>query len=339
MAVFTDVVFWLGISAVGLLLLNEGAKFITDYATLFSKKTGQSMFIVGMFLVSGLSVLPEILVSLLALRDGNNDLAMANALVSNIVTISFLVGVSAVLSPLRVSREVILRDAVFLLTFTFIATALLLDGDLTRFDGIVLLVMFVPYVVNLLTARQTVPAEELRLTLRDIEVELKVMGRLFDRRITLRVGPQWFVVGLALAFIGAEVVIRGGVTTATLLGISPWFIGATLFAIGTSLPDMAAVYHSTTRGHADMALGLGIGANIFSIILNLGLMGVVYPSSYDLTRLVPALAFMVLSTILLVWFMITGAKVSRREGTVLVSLFFVYLVVDYVYSTYFPHFF
>src|SRR5712691_5656012 len=146
---------WLGAIAVGFVLLNQGAKFITDNATRISGKIGRSRFVVGALLVSTLSALPELLVSGFAVEVGSTDLALGTALASTVVTIAFVIGASALLRPIKTSKEIVLRDAVFLAIVTVVAATMLLDGNLTQYEGVALIALFVPYVLNLTISQRT----------------------------------------------------------------------------------------------------------------------------------------------------------------------------------------
>src|SRR5437899_10032042 len=115
---------WLGAIAVGFVLLNQGAKFLTDNATRIAGRIGRSQFVVGALLVSTLSALPELLVSGIAAGEGSPDIALGNALASTVVTIAFVIGASAILRPITSSREILLRDAVFLAIVTLVAATL-----------------------------------------------------------------------------------------------------------------------------------------------------------------------------------------------------------------------
>src|SRR3989442_5261148 len=152
---------WLGAIAVGFVLLNQGAKFITDNATRISGKIGRSRFVVGALLVSTLSALPELLVSGIAAEEGSPEIALGNALASTVVTIAFVIGASALVRPIKTSREIVLRDAVFLAVVTLVAATLLLDGNLTQFEGVALIALFVPYILNLVISQRTGPREEI----------------------------------------------------------------------------------------------------------------------------------------------------------------------------------
>jgi cation:H+ antiporter len=308
--------------AIGFVVLNQGAKFITDNAVRVSRKLGISRFVIGILIVSTLAALPEVLVSVIALERGAQDIALANGLASNVVTIAFVIGVTAMVVSLKVTREMIMRDAVFLMTVTIIASVLLLDGALSFFEGVALMVLFIPYTMNLLLVERSTDPKELEKSLEDATIQLELMGQIFGRKIELRAGPQWLVIGILWTVMGAEFVVRSTLAITDGFGVDPWLIGVTLVAFGTTLPDIAAAYHAARQGYGDLALGEGLGANIVTVLLTLGLMGIIQPFEFDAAFVLPLLAVMNLSTFMVLLFMAKNLRISQLGGVALVSSYF-----------------
>ena len=307
---------------IGFVVLNQGAKFITDNAVRVSRKLGISRFVIGILIVSTLAALPEVLVSLIALEEGAQDIALANGLASNVVTIAFVIGVTAMVVSIKVTREMIMRDAVFLMTVTIIASVLLLDGSLTFFEGIALIILFVPYTMNLLLVERVTDPKELEKSLEDATVQLELMGQIFGKKIEIRAGPQWLVIGILWTVMGAEFVVRSTLEITESFGLNEWLVGVTLVAIGTTLPDIAAAYHAVRQGYADLALGEGLGANIVTVLLTLGLMGIIQPFEFDAGPVLPVLVVMNLTTFCVLLFMAKNMRISQLGGIVLVSSYF-----------------
>src|SRR5512136_2908915 len=311
--------------AIGFIVLNQGAKFITDNAVAVSKKLRISRFVIGMLVVSTLSAMPEVLVSVFALQEGASAIALGNGLAANVVTIAFVIGLTAIIVPLKVTREIVMRDAVFLMTATIVASVLILDGALTYFDGIVLMILFIPYTMNLLLVERVADPKELELTLEDATIQLELTGQLFGRKMEIRAGLQWLVFGVLWTVIGAELAVRSLLQITGDFGLDQWLVGISVVAIGTSLPDIAASYHAARRGLGDLALGEGIGASIVTILLTLGMMGILYPfefSSIQMTEIIPIIVVLNLSTFLVLLFMLKGMRISQVGGIVLMSTYF-----------------
>jgi len=319
---------WAGAVVVGFLVLNQGAKLITDNAIVVARKFKQSRFAVGVLFVSTLAALPEVLVSVLALKEGSPGIALGNALASSVVTVGFVIGLAALIKPIRTTREIALRDAVFLATFALVSSILLLDGDLTAYEGIVLIALFVPYTINLYISQQEAPAEELEQKVRDLKIELAMTGWLFGRRVEIRAGARWLTFGVLWAVMGAQFIVQGAMQLSHLLDIDPWILGITVVAFGTSLPDIAASYHASRKGFSDLALGEGIGANIVTMLLTLGIMGLLMPMSVDVMRMLPMIVAVVVSSFVLLALMLGCRELSKKAGWFLIIFYVVTIAVN-----------
>jgi len=313
---------YIALVAIGIIVLNQGAKFITDNAVAVSRNFGISRFVVGMLIVSTLAAMPEVLVSIIALKEGADQIALGNGLASSVVTIAFVIGLTAIIVPLKVTREIIMRDAVFLMTVTIVASVLLLDGHLAFLEGIALMILFVPYTMNLLLAERSSNKKEVEESIEDARIQLELMGNIFGKKIEIRAGPQWLLFGILWTVMGAELVVRGIMKMTGDFSLDPWLVGITIAALGTTLPDIAASYHAARRGFGDLALGEGIGANIVTVLLTLGLMGIIKPMDFDISNILPLIVVLNLSTLLVLAFMIKGMKISQLGGIVLVSTYF-----------------
>src|SRR5205809_1628021 len=238
---------WLGAIAIGFVLLNQGAKFLTDNATRIAGRIGRSRFVFGALFVSTLSALPELLVSGIAAEEGSPDIALGNALASTVVTIAFVIGVSALVRPIKTSREIVLRDAVFLAIVSLVAATLLLDGNLTQYEGVALIALFVPYILNLAISQRTGPADEIEERVEDMTIGLEFTGWIFGRKVEVRAGLSWLIFGVLWSVMGAQFLVQGAINLSTVVGMSPWFVGITLVALGTSLPDIARSEEHTSE--------------------------------------------------------------------------------------------
>ncbi|TLZ59818.1 MAG: sodium:calcium antiporter, partial [Methanobacteriota archaeon] len=255
------------------------------------------------------------------------------ALASNAVTLAFVIGLSALMVPIRTTREVVLRDAVFLATVTVVVAALLLDGSLSGYDGLALVALFVPYSVNLLIAQKRSQPAELDAAVADMRIELEMTGWLFGRKVEIRAGLRWLVFGVVWAVMGAQFIVFGAIQLSASSGISQWVLGITVVALGTSLPDIAAAYHATRKGYSDLALGEGLGACVVTSLLTLGIIGILRGAVYPPLLLVPALGVVAVTSFLLLVFMLGGWNLSRRAGGVLVAGYFVMVALNLVFFT------
>ncbi len=216
----------------------------------------------------------------------------------------------------------IMRDAVFLMTVTIIASVLLLDGELSFYEGIALMILFVPYTMNLLLIERGSDEAQLERSLQDAMIQLELMGNIFGRKIEIRAGPQWLVFGILWTVMGAEFVVRGALVITEDFGVDPWLLGISVVAMGTTLPDIAASYHAARRGFGDLALGEGIGASIVTVLLTLGLMGITSPFEFGRASVLPLIIVLNLSTFLVLAFMLRGMRITQVGGVVLMSTYF-----------------
>lgn len=216
----------------------------------------------------------------------------------------------------------IMRDAVFLMTATIVASVLLMDGTLSFFEGIALMILFVPYTMNLLLIERVADPKDLEESMEEATIQLELMGHLFGRKIEVRAGIQWLVFGIAWTVMGAQLAVRSILRVTVDFNLDPWLVGITFVAMGTTLPDIAASYHAARRGFGDLALGEGIGANIFTMLLTLGLMGLLRPFEFEPVDVLPLLTVLNLSTFLVLVFMVKDMRISQIGGIILLSTYF-----------------
>jgi len=317
-----SVFLWLSAIALGFIVLNQGAKFLTDNAAKLAGRIGKSRFVIGALLVSTLSAMPELLVSGIAVKEGSPDIALGNALASNVVTIAFVIGLSAVVRPIKATKEIVLRDAVFLAVVSLVAATLLLDGDFTPYKGIALIALFVPYTLNLVISQKTSPSEEIENRIQSMRIEMEFTGWIFGRKVEVRAGLKWLLFGVLWSVMGAEFLVQGAIGLSQTIGLSPWILGITVVAMATSLPDIAAAYHATRQGYTDLVLGEGIGAAVVTTLLTLGMIGLISPGGHSVAVLAPVLAAMVLSSFLLLALMLGEWRITSRSGAVLMASYF-----------------
>ena len=313
---------------IGFVVLNQGAKFLTDNVAKLSPRIGKSRFVLGALLVATLSAMPELVVSGVAVKEGSPDIALGNALASNVVTIAFVIGLSAIVRPIRASKEIVLRDAVFLAVVSVVAAALLLDGTFTPYKGVALMALFVPYTLNLLVSQRTSPPQELDERMESMRIEMEFTGWIFGRKVEVRAGLPWLIFGILWSVLGAEFLVQGAIGVSRAAGLSPWLLGITLVAMATSLPDIAAAYHATKQGYTDLVLGEGIGAAVVTTLLTLGMIGIVSPGPLNVANLVPVLVAMVLSSFLLLGLMLGNWRITSKSGAVLIASYFGMVLVN-----------
>jgi cation:H+ antiporter len=303
-------------------LIWSADRFIYGAAAL-SRNLGVSPLLIGLTIVGFGTSAPEMLVSAFAAAQGNTGLAIGNAVGSNIANIALILGVTALVAPLTVGSRILRREMPLLLVVMVFAGALLLDGDLGRLDGALLLIalggVMVWVIFDGLRGRKD-PEDPM-----EAEFDAEIPKAVPTHRALI-----WLVLGLAALLISARVLVWGAVNVAEALGVSDLVIGLTIIAIGTSLPELAASVVSARHGEPDIAIGNVVGSNMFNLLGVMALPGLIHPAAVPgevLTRDYPVM-FILTLLFLLMAFGLRGriGRVGRPGGLLLVACFVGYMV-------------
>jgi cation:H+ antiporter len=276
---------------------------------------GLSPLIVGLTVVALGTSVPEALVSVQAAIGHQGGIAIGNVVGSNILNIALILGLSALITPLKVDSHLVKADVPLLTGATFMLVVLLEDFHISRMEGTFLLLCIVGYIVgNIMTVKKTTPEED---KIEGMEIP-EDPGNNFWRDIAL------LIVGIITLGFGANFLVTGAVDLARLWGLSEALIGLTIVSIGTGTPELATALMAAYRKSADLAIGNAVGSNLFNIMFVLGLAGLVAPldaigiNSSDLYVML-AVTILLLPT---VW---TGRILDRKEGFLFLAIYFGYL--------------
>lgn len=318
-------VLWSAAVLAGLLLLIWGAdRFVIGAAGLASR-LGVSTLVIGLTVVGFATSAPEMLVSASAALAGNPGLAIGNALGSNIANIGLVLGVSALVVPLGLRSSTLRRELPALVAVTLLMILLLLDRELSRFDGALLLTSLVLVMFWLVRVARGSGSDEI-LT-QEFADDIPKQGATAGF-----VG--WLVLGFLVLLGGAQVLVWGAVNIAHALGVSDLVIGLTIVAIGTSLPELAASVAGVLKGEPDIAIGNVIGSNMFNLLAVMGIAAGIQPVSLDddvLTRDYPVMVAMTAVLVVLVYGVLgRRGRITRIEGAGLLLAYFAYLGWVYV---------
>ena len=307
---------------VGLLLLIWGADRFVHGAAATARNLGVPPLLIGLTIVALATSAPEILVSLVAALRGEPDLAIGNAIGSNIANIGLVLGVVAILRPIELKSATLRREMPALLAVTLLTVALFLDSYLGRADGLALLTGLVIVMIWLT-----------RLGIRSSSAD--PLQAYFDAEIpkhmSMRVAVIWLLVGIGTLLLGANFLVDGAVAIAKSLGVSEVVIGVTMVAVFTSLPELAVSLVAAFRGEYGLAIGNIVGSNIFNLLAVLGVAATIQPAV--LPPSVLSLHIFVMVAFTLVLFAMTydyegKGQVSRFEGLALITAYIAY--VSYV---------
>lgn len=299
----------------GMILLALGAEGLVRGSTGLALRLGITSLVIGLTVVAFGTGSPELVLSIRAAAAGNGGIALGNVVGSNISNICLVLGVAAVVRPMRVHSELIRRQLPIMIAVTLMLIVMLIDGTLSRVDGGVLVVSAVAYTVISYTMAK-------RGETRRVEAE-------FDAALADDGRPVWqdtlmLSIGLAALLVGASMLLKGAVFIAEGLGVSQVVIGLTVIAIGTSLPEMATSVSSALRGEADVAFGNVIGSNVLNILAVLGVAALIRPIAVEGLGVVD-LAVMVGSSVLVLPIMWRGSILNRWEGALLLAGYVVYV--------------
>lgn len=303
----------------GFALLIKGADFFVNGSSNIARLLQVPPILIGLTIVAFGTSSPEATVSIIAALEGNADVAVGNVVGSNIFNITLVVGVAAILYPLKVESETIRKE----IPFTLLASValLILMSDLalqglssnmiTRSDGFIFLLflsIFMYYIIELgLKSRKDAANERRPANIR------------WGKNILIT------VLGLAAIIFGGELVVDNGTKIAYSLGMSETLVGLTIIAIGTSLPELVTSISAALKKESEIALGNIVGSNIFNILFVLGVSAVISPLPVN-DKVLTDVVFMIGLTVVLLIFSRTRFKVGKREGWVLAAAYVIYLV-------------
>ena len=299
----------------GLVLLYFGADWLVQGAVTLALHLGLSPLIVGLTVVALGTSIPETLVSVQAAIGHQGGIALGNVIGSNILNIALVLGLSALLHPLKVDSHLVKADVPLLVGATFMLVVLLEDMHISRMEGAFLLLCIMGYVIgNIMTVKRTSPKEDV---IEGMEVPK-------DTSKTLKKDIGFLCIGLISLAFGANFLVSGAVDLARLWGLSEALIGLTIVSIGTGTPELATALMAAHRKTSDLAIGNAVGSNLFNIMFVLGIAGLIVPM--DAVGIRSSDLYVMLGvTILLLPTVWTGYVLDRKEGFVFLAIYVGYL--------------
>jgi len=289
------------------LFLWFGAVWVVDSAAAIARKLNISELVIGLTVVAVGTSAPEFMVTASAALKGLPDISLSNIVGSNIFNLGVILGILAMIRPLKTNRTMLWRDGLLLLCVTALISVLALSRSLSRIDGVLLLLVLIGYMLVLWLQRQ-----------KDREV-LPLMRKSPAQRTASFWDWPKLLVGFAAVAAGGNFMVDAASGLAAALGVSQWIIGVTIVAAGTSLPELVTCIAACARGKDHMLLGNLIGSDIYNFAGVLGTTCVLRPlsvSSTAMTSLFLVVAFVFL-VLVFIW---TGRRISRLEGFLLLVL-------------------
>ena len=285
----------------------KGADLLTEGAVSLAQRMNMPEMLIGLTVVAVGTSMPEFFVSVTSALQGTTDLAVANVVGSNIFNVLLIAGVSAVVSPMVISRSTVRRDIPVAVMASLILLGFGIYGSISRAAGILFLALLVAYTIY---AIRTASPDESRMTGRKPYALLGAIGRI--------------VIGLTGLVVGSDCFVSSATEVAGMLGISEAVIGLTIVAGGTSLPELATSVVAARKGQSSIAIGNVIGSCVYNILLIIGVTGIITPMTIEGLSILD-FALMMASITLLWLFSFTKYKVERWEGWLMIAIFACYL--------------
>jgi cation:H+ antiporter len=297
-------------------LLIVGAEILVRGAVQLATAIGISPLIIGLTVVAFGTSSPELAVSIQSAWMGQADLALGNVVGSNIFNVLFILGLAALVAPLLVSRQLIVRDVPLMIAASLLLPILGWDGSVSRLDGLILFAISIAYLAY--SIRQSRKASQ--------AIPDEVKADLAERQRPWYVNALLVIVGLLVLVIGSDWLVDGAVAIARSWGVSELVIGLTIVAAGTSMPEVAASIIASLRAQRDIAVGNVVGSNLFNILVVLGLTAVFAPNGVE----VPMAAFsfdipvMIAAAVACLPIFFSGRIIARWEGALFLGYYIAY---------------
>ena len=293
---------------IGIILVLWGADRLTEGSVAVAERLNIPQIVIGLTIVAMGTSMPEFCVSLISALKGTPDLAVGNVVGSNIFNSLFIVGVTAVITPMSILRSTVMKDIPFALVASVILLMMCLDGRIGRIDAALLFSFFLIFMF---------------MTLKSAKINKQELKE--ENKLNPTMSIIWILIGLACLIGGSTLFVEGASKLATALGVSEAVIGLTIVAGGTSLPELATSVVSARKGNSGIAIGNVLGSNVFNILGILGVTGLVCPMQLQgITN--TDLSIMVISMIMIWFFSFTKYVIERWEGFILSATFIGYMV-------------
>ena len=312
---------------IGFGLLLKGASYFVDGSSSISLKLKISPLIVGLTIVAFGTSTPELVVNSLASFQGANNLAFGNIVGSNIANIALVIGLSALFVTLKVRSIIVAREIPFMILSILVLVILVFDERLTgvgpnilsRSDGIILIFFFSIFIYYLFSSVLKSRTEDFLVRWEIHRDRITATAKLSPAKTTL-----YFLGGLGMIIVGSKLVVDSATDISQVLGVGQGFIGLTIVALGTSLPELATSLIAVFKKEVDIAVGNMIGSNIFNVFFVLGVTAIISPITFD-TALAPEIVLMLFVFVLFFVFALHRRRISRYEGATLLGLYIFFL--------------
>lgn len=298
----------------GLVIMLVGAEGLVRGASALALKVGISPLVVGLTVVAFGTSSPELVVSVSSALDGNSDIAIGNVIGSNIGNIALILGITALINPIKVNVQVIKREIPIMIAVTLIFLLMFLNLSLSRLEGALLFagIIFYASISYYLSKKENKKVEQ------EFEKEIPVV------KGKISISILFVVIGLACLAVGSKFFVDAAVEIAVLFNVNQVIIGLTIVAVGTSLPELITSVVASLKKEGDIAIGNVVGSNIFNLLSILGITAVILPIASEGIKFID-LGMFVLTAVIMLPLAWTGFVLKRWEGVLLIILYIIYV--------------
>lgn len=297
----------------GLLLLWGGSEFITRNIGLLARALGVKELVITVLGISVLSSLPELTISGFAILRGDDSISIGNVIGSNFVTLTFVTAVCALLRPIDIHEEVQQRESSWMILSSAFVLVLSLDGRLSRSEGLLLMLVYIPYVLSVLKTARVEDTREHATRAPAPRAKAAVFAAL----------------GIFIVIAGSKIALDSGASLGAALGIPPLAMGVLLFAFGTSLPELTISLSATFKHKSDVTIGEVYASNIFTQLVVLGICCVIRPMTVEPALISFAMPFLILAAVVIQVFVTTGLKINRIEALGMLGFYVLFAISQF----------
>ncbi len=300
---------------VGFVLLIKGADWFVDGSSGIATKFGIPQLVIGLTIVAMGTSAPEAAVSISAALKGSADITIGNIVGSNILNILIILGLSSVIVPIAVAPSTIKIETPFMIAITVVMLLLGLDGEISLIDGIIFIALFIAYLAYLFVMAK-----------KDMD---KQKSEEKPKEISIAKSIIFAIIGLVMIVLGSNITVDAATAIARVVGLSERFIGLTIVALGTSLPELFTSVTAARKGNADIAIGNIVGSNIFNILFVIGLSALITPVPFAANFIFDSIVAIAAGVLLLLCCLWTKS-LKRWAGVVMLAGYAAYFAVIFM---------
>jgi cation:H+ antiporter len=302
-----------GLILISLILLYYGGEFLVQGSLRLAQTFKVSPFIIGATVIGFGTSTPELAVSLMASLQDSGDLALGNVIGSNIANIGLVLGLTALIAPLTIKKKRYIGESPSLTVASLILVVFAWDNYLGQFEGFIMITLLFLYLFRAFYTKENIEidsSEDIFFT--------EQKGKVFQIFLVL--------LGIMMLILGANWMVEGATGIARKLGVSEWFIGVSIVALGTSLPELTSSLIAAKKGHGEMAIGNVFGSNIFNILMVIGIASLTHPISIDEEIYIDLIYSMSITCLLLILIRM-GYNIKKTDGMILFLCYSSYIAL------------